>query len=95
MLLELALCILQDIIAKRSTRARSLQLVVAKTTDGDKTVVIENDCADVNAHSPLHQTKSRQQKSQMRSFAYLTQTESPGHFAIDWIGQKSGVRAAG
>lgn len=41
MLLELALCVLQDIIAKGPERARSLQLVVAKTSDGDKTVVIE------------------------------------------------------
>ena len=41
MLLELALCILQDIIKKGATRAKSIQLVVAKTSDGDKTVVIE------------------------------------------------------
>ena len=40
MLLELALCILQDISAK------SLQLVVAKTTEGGKTVIIDKDESD-------------------------------------------------
>ena len=42
MLLELALCILQDIISKGAARAKSLQLVVATTSDGEKTVVIED-----------------------------------------------------
>ena len=60
MLLELALCILQDIITKGSTRAKSLQLVVAKTTDGDKTVVIEDDCADGNAPNRSDQIPSTQ-----------------------------------
>ena len=40
MLLELALCVLQDIISKGTERAKSLQLVVAKTSSGEKTVVI-------------------------------------------------------
>ena len=53
MLLELALCVLQDIIAKGSTRAKSLQLVVAKTTEGNKTVVIDEEDEDGNSASSL------------------------------------------
>ena len=43
MLLELALCLLQDIISKGPSRAKSIQLVAATTSDGEKTVVIDDD----------------------------------------------------
>ena len=43
MLLELALCVLQDIISNGPERALSLRLKVAKTSEGVKTVVIGDD----------------------------------------------------
>ena len=59
MLLELALCILQDIITKGSARAKSLQLVVVKTSEGDKRVVIDEDNADDNEADTTAQLAAR------------------------------------
>ena len=51
MFLKLTLCVLQDIIGKGSVKAKSLQLVVAKIKEGDKTVVIDRENNDGSVQS--------------------------------------------
>ena len=57
MLLELALRVIQEIAENGAERAKSLQLVVEKTSNGSKTVVIARGADTVSKDTPFQTTE--------------------------------------
>ena len=55
-LLELALCVLQDIASRGVSRAKTLRLEVVKTTAGGKTIAVANDDNPETGHPATNPT---------------------------------------